>query len=291
MSDYFVWEVFPILFKIPLPVVGITLEVRYYGVFFACMALGAFLLWRWQMRRGGYGDRVIEAWFFVGVVSLILGAHLGHAFFYSWDYYRAHPWEIIIFRGRGLSSHGATVGVMLGLLAYSRYYRIPLLVLFDANAFPAALAAMMVRLGNFFNSEIVGRVTTVPWAVRFVYYEDGGANPRHPSQLYEFLLGAVVMAALVLVDRRYGARRPRGLLAGVFGTIYFAGRFFVEFFKEYQTLDPAHSFLTMGQYLSAPFFLISLYLLVSALRRGSEPAGSGKGRVPVGKARTARRKS
>jgi len=283
MSDYFVWDIYPVLFKIPLPLIGITLQVRYYGIFFALMALGAYLLWRWQMRRGAYSEKVIETWFFVGVASLVLGAHLGHVFFYSWDYYRAHPWEIVFFRGRGLSSHGATIGVMLGLLAYSRYYRIPLLVLFDANAFPAALAAMMVRLGNFFNHEIVGRVTNVPWAVRFMYYDDGGANPRHPSQLYEFGLGALVMICLVAVDRRYGARRPRGLLVGVFGTVYFSGRFVVEFFKEFQTLDPSKSFFTMGQYLSVPFFLLSLYLLVSALRRGPEAAKAGRVRVRAGK--------
>jgi len=270
VDNYFIWDVYPVLFKAVIPGIGITLELRYYGIFFAAMVLGSYFLWRWQMGRAGYKDREIDAWFIMGLASIIIGAHLGHVVFYNWDYYLAHPKEIIFFKGMGLASHGAALGVIAGLLIYSRIFKIPAMEVFDANTFPAALAAMLVRLGNFFNHEIVGRVTHVPWAVRFKYYLDNGAQPRHPSQLYEFCLGAVVMAVLYLVDRRYGVRRPRGILAAVFLIVYFSGRFLVEFFKEFQRLDPERSFLTMGQYLSIPFILTGFVVLVYARRSGPQ---------------------
>ena len=118
----------------------------------------------------------------------------------------------------------------------------------------AAAGAAAVRLGNFFNSEIVGRATDVPWAVQFVIYDRMmglSPTPRHPSQLYEFVLGIFVLISLYLADRRAGLeKRPVGLLSGMFLILYFGGRFLIEFFKEYQTdLKGAHA-LTMGQYLS-----------------------------------------
>ncbi|MBW2623268.1 MAG: prolipoprotein diacylglyceryl transferase [Deltaproteobacteria bacterium] len=203
--------------------------------------LGGYFLWRWQMSRAGHGVREIDTWLIIGVVSLVAGAHLGHVVFYNWSYYMAHPLEIVVFKGRGLSSHGAAIGVMVGMLVYSRIFRIPVLEVFDANTFSAGLAATLVRLGNFFNHEIVGRVTTLPWAIRFKYYYDQGAEPRHPSQLYEFCLGLIVLTVLFLVDRHYGARRPKGVLTGVFAVVYFSGRFFVEFLFPDHGPVPLHS--------------------------------------------------
>ncbi|MBW2061699.1 MAG: prolipoprotein diacylglyceryl transferase [Deltaproteobacteria bacterium] len=270
MDNYFLWSVDPVIYKAVIPGLGFTLELRYYGIFFALMVLGSFFLWRWQMSRAGYKDREIDAWFLMGLASIVIGAHLGHIVFYNWGYYMAHPKEILFFKGRGLSSHGAALGIIAGLLLYSRIFKIPAMEVFDANTFPAALAATLVRLGNFFNHEIVGRVTSVPWAVRFKYFEDHGAEPRHPSQIYEFFLGLVVMSALYLIDRRYGVRRPKGVLAAVFLIVYFQGRFLIEFFKEFQRLDPEQSSLTMGQYLSIPFILTGIVLLVCALRSGPQ---------------------
>jgi len=129
----------------------------------------------------------------------------------------------------------------------------------------AALGALMVRIGNFMNSEIVGRVTDVPWAVKFSRCVYDNHLPldkvpgRHPSQLYEVFLGLFVLLSLYLCDRRLKEERPLGLLAFLFFLLYFSGRFIVEFFKEYQTLSPDRSPLTMGQYLSIPFILIGAY--------------------------------
>jgi phosphatidylglycerol---prolipoprotein diacylglyceryl transferase len=126
------------------------------------------------------------------------------------------------------------------------------------------VGSVFVRLGNFFNSEIIGRVTDVPWAVVFVRRD---ALPRHPSQLYEALGGLVVLVVLLALARRRDTRP--GLLAGVFVTGYFTFRFLVEFLKAYAVPT---GFFTMGQYLSVPFILFGIGLMVAACRkqRGAE---------------------
>jgi prolipoprotein diacylglyceryl transferase len=143
-------------------------------------------------------------------------------------------------------------------------------------AMPAALGSAAVRLGNFFNSEIVGRPTDLPWAVRFPIHDCrsqslcSAAVPRHPSQLYEFALGMLVLLGLFLIDRWAGKeKRPLGLLAGMFFVLYFTGRFLVEFVKEYQvdTLVVESSTLTMGQYLSIPMVLFGVLLVAWSLAK------------------------
>jgi hypothetical protein len=144
----------------------------------------------------------------------------------------------------------------------------------DRFAFSAALGATLVRLGNFFNSEIVGRKTDGSWGVRFPNFGPDAGNPplRHPSQLYEVAMGLFVMLCLYIVDKKAGEeKRPRGLLISVFFVVYFAGRFSVEFVKEYQKL-PESSPLTMGQYLSIPAFLLGVYGVFWSLKH-RVPAG------------------
>jgi len=134
------------------------------------------------------------------------------------------------------------------------------------------VGAAGIRLGNFLNSEIVGRATDVPWAVRVMHY-DNGAVARHPSQLYEFAMGLAILGALVLADRWAGReKRPLGLMTGLFLTLYFAGRFCVEFVKERQT--PWEAALTTGQFLSILPFAAGVGLLWWVVRGGrKKPAG------------------
>src|SRR5690606_14746608 len=147
----------------------------------------------------------------------------------------------------GLASHGAVVGLIVAMWLFTKRRGVPFLEGADRFAFSAALGATLVRLGNFFNSEIVGRKTDGDWGVRFPHFDGDNAPLRHPSQVYEVVVGLFVMLCLYWVDRWAGKeKRPRGLLISVFFALYFAGRFTVEFFKEYQTLSPESSPLTMG---------------------------------------------
>lgn len=270
------------------------LQIRYYGAIFAASLFVAFLLWQWQMRRAGYPKPPIDAMIVWGVVGTIVGARLGHCLFYEWHVYREEPWRIIKFWEGGLASHGATIGILIALFLYALRYRIPYLEVCDRFTFSAAAAAAGVRLGNFLNSEIVGRVTDWAGGVRFVRY-DLGAVPaqlreaalpsvpvRHPSQLYEFVMGLLVMLALWLADRAMGKeRRPRGAMLGLFLGLYFLGRFCVEYWKEYQTNLALDKGLTMGQYLSIAPCLFGWGLFLVAVLRRRDDGGAGNNAAPA----------
>jgi prolipoprotein diacylglyceryl transferase len=248
------------------------LQLRYYGLIFAAMLGIGFLLWRWQMLRGGHSSDLARKFFIWGVIAVLAGSRLGHCLFYEPERYLADPISILFLWQSGLASHGATVGLVLAILGFSLKHRLPFVAIMDRFSMSAAVGATMVRLGNFFNSEIVGRATDVPWAVQFVIYDRMmgiAPTPRHPSQLYEFVLGIFVLVSLYLADRGAGQeRRPVGLLSGMFLTLYFGGRFFIEFFKEYQT-DLRHAqALTMGQYLSIIPFIAGVVLLLWSFTKG-----------------------
>jgi prolipoprotein diacylglyceryltransferase len=151
---------------------------------------------------------------------------------------------------------------------------VPFLEGADRFAFSAALGATLVRVGNFFNSEIVGRPTPdQSWGIRFPRYDRIPNGPyRYPSQFYEVALGLLVLLVLYIVDKKAGKEeRPRGLLISVFFAVYFTGRFFVEYYKAYQTL-PTSTALTMGQFLSIPAALLGYYGIAWSLKK----------RLPVG---------
>lgn len=257
----FVHSIHPVLFSIG------SVQIRYYGVIFAITLIIAFLFWKWQMRRGGYAQKLADNFLLYGVAGTIIGARLGHCFFYDWHIYKKDPISILYFWRGGLASHGATIGIILAIYIYTKVYKLKYIEMLDRFTFSAAIGAAGVRLGNFMNSGIVGRETDLPWGVRFMYY-DRGAVLRHPSQIYEFLMGLFVLSVLLLVDKKCGGEnRPLGLLIGVFLSLYFLLRFFVEFFKEYQTdLVQEHTF-TMGQYLSLVPFGIGVTLIVWSLMK------------------------
>ena len=204
--------------------------------------------------------------------SVMVGSRLGHCLFYKPERYLADPLSILFIWQSGLASHGATIGLVLAMLGFSIKHNLRFIEILDRFSMSAAAGAAAVRLGNFFNSEIVGRATDVPWAVQFVIYDRMmglSPTPRHPSQLYEFALGIFVLVSLYLADRKAGLeKRPVGLLSCMFLTLYFRGRFLIEFFKEYQTDLKDAQALTMGQCLSVIPFMVGICLLIWSLTKG-----------------------
>ncbi|MBN2525603.1 MAG: prolipoprotein diacylglyceryl transferase [Deltaproteobacteria bacterium] len=257
MDNCFVWDIDPVIMHLG------PLQLRYYGLIFASMLYIGFIIWRKQMTRAGYSLALAERFLIWGVLAVLIGARLGHCLFYEPERYLSDPITILYFWKGGLASHGATIGLVVAMFLFCKKYNLRYLEVLDRMAMPSAVGAAAVRFGNFFNSEIVGRPTDVPWAVDFVRYDAMMGEPatcRHPSQLYEFFMGLFVLLALYLADRFGGKeKRPLGLLAGMFLVLYFAGRFIVEFFKEFQTLE--ESTLTMGQYLSIIPFAAGVLLL------------------------------
>lgn len=279
----FTWDLDPVLVHFPawlawLPVDGI----RYYSLLYVGVFLGGYKLLDWQIRRAGGDPEDANDFVLYGVIAVLAGARMGHVFFYEWDRFVQDPlWLFSIHEG-GLASHGAALALFLALYLFTKFRRQSFIEGCDRFAFSAALGAILVRVGNFFNSEIVGRPTNGDWGVRFPRFDRVPEPPlRHPSQLYEVFLGLVVMAVLIVLDRALGKeKRPRGVLISAFMALYFTGRFIVEFFKEYQPGESAVG-LTTGQWLSLlPALAGAIGLVISFRRR--VPARWNVYRAPAG---------
>ncbi|MDX2051678.1 MAG: prolipoprotein diacylglyceryl transferase [Polyangiaceae bacterium] len=263
----FDWNLEPALLKIG------SWELRYYSLLFVLVFLGGYALLNWQIRRGGGDEEDAGDFIIYGVLGVLIGARLGHVLFYDLDQALDDPlWVFKIWTG-GLASHGAVVGLATAMYLFTKRRGISYLEGCDRFAFSAALGASLVRLGNFFNSEIVGRATDQTWGVRFLRYDREPNIPyRHPSQLYEFVMGLAILGILYIADKKLGEeKRPRGAMISLFFVLYFFGRFLVEFVKEYQPGEAMRA-LTMGQILSLGPFLIGIYGLVWSFKR----------RIPVG---------
>jgi phosphatidylglycerol:prolipoprotein diacylglycerol transferase len=239
-------------------------SIRYYSVLFMCaFLLGLFLLNRLFKMKGIDRD-YLPPLFLTVFISVVIGARLGHVFFYYPKYYLSHPIRILMIWKGGLASHGAAIALIIGILIFCRIHHMKFYVIADIASIPVSIATSFVRLGNFFNSEIVGRKTSVPWAVKFLRFREPDGSPpafRHPSQLYEVAIGIIVFTTLWLLYKNKREKLQDGCIFYLFLFMYFLLRFLVEFFKEYHTLNPAVSPLTMGQYLSIPFVLFSAFML------------------------------
>ncbi|MDR1045741.1 MAG: prolipoprotein diacylglyceryl transferase [Candidatus Adiutrix sp.] len=255
-----VWDLDPVIFQVP----GLGLPVRYYGLIFGLVLVGGFFLFRRQILRGRGTDDEAFDFLLPGVLGVVLGARFGHVFFYNLDRLLADPaWLFRIWEG-GLASHGAAAGLALALFHHSRRWKRPFWDVCDRFSFSAALGATLVRLGNFLNSEIVGRITDSRFGLRFPRYDHLPPEltpARFPSQLLEFGLGLAVLGTLFWLDARLGReKRPQGLLTAAFLIMYFTGRFLVEFVKERH--GQVDSFiLSRGQLLSLPGLVLGLALL------------------------------
>ncbi len=265
--NYIEWNVTPWIFEIG------DFQLRWYGLLFAAgFMIGFYLLKRIFEKEGVPLDWLDKVLWYV-VIGTVVGARLGHVFFYDWDYYSQNLGEIIkVWRG-GLASHGAAVGIILALYVYSRKVSgKSILWILDRVVITVAFAGVLIRLGNLMNHEIVGDVTTVPWAFIFtradLYMPDGTPDlrPRHPSQIYE---AASYLFSFGLLYWMYWKARGGEYLGRIFGSflvLIFGFRFIIEFVKESQggfesALGDA---LTTGQWLSIPFVLAGVYFVVQS---------------------------
>lgn len=256
------WDVSPIAFSWG------EASFRSYSLLVLLTWVAGYLLFSWQIQRGGGAVEEAGEFVVLGVLGVLVGARAGHVVFYDWARMLEKPtWALRIWEG-GLSGHGALVGLVAALYWFTRQRELSLLEATDRFVFSAAAGAALVRLGALFNSESVGRVTDVAWAVRFPRYDSfmPEAPLRHPTQIYEVVFALGVLVFLLSLDGRLGKeRRPLGALTGAFLLVYFSGRFGLEFFKELQQGDPTFG-LTMAQILSIPVALAGAAVLVHSLR-------------------------
>jgi prolipoprotein diacylglyceryl transferase len=204
------------------------------------------------------------------VIATVIGARLGHVFFYDWPIYKAHPIDILKVWEGGLASHGAAVGILLGLAIFTILYRrkykiVTFLATLDSVVVAAAFAGGCIRIGNFVNQEILGRPTDLPWGVLFLHPLEG-PNDRavHPVQLYESVFYFLVFGLLWILWKKTGEKIGQGLLTGLFLLLVFSFRFLVEFFKFPLGGDSMFfgDVLSMGQLLSIPFIILGLYFMI-----------------------------
>lgn len=257
------WNIDPEIFRLG------AFSLRYYSLLFALgFILSYYLLQRIFVREGIPEERLNKLSVYV-ITGTLLGARLGHCFFYEPGYYLSHLTEVFLpftwvngrfnFTGyQGLASHGGAIGILTALLLYSRKYKISLFWLLDRLAIVVALCGFLIRTGNFFNSEIIGTPSSVPWAVVF---EQVDLLPRHPAQLYEAICYLLIFGSLFLLYRVKGTTLKPGLLFGILLLSVFLVRFCMEFLKEAQEAFESSMVLNMGQLLSIPFILAGIYLV------------------------------
>ncbi len=281
--------------------------IRYYSLMFVlAFGLGWYIMKKIFDRENEPIEK-LDSLFIWTVLSTLLGARLGHVFFYEWDVYKHHPEEILLpfkfsphfeFTGfQGLASHGAAIAIIITMYFFSKkVMKRPLLWILDRIVIPVSSGAIFVRIGNFFNSEIVGKETTSSIGIRFVRdrynpkqameatrlptpnqaYDAivhdpkyGGllesVTPRHPAQLYEAGAYILVFGILFFLYWKTNAREKLGYLFGMFLVLLFTVRFIVEFVKESQGgFESYLGLFSTGQWLSIPFILIGLYLVFNA---------------------------
>jgi len=256
----------------PFNLGGLTLgpfAIRWYGLMYLLGFILFVVLGRQRARQmllTGWHPRDIDDMLFYGVLGVILGGRLGYVLFYKPLYYLVHPLEIFEVWQGGMSFHGGFLGVLIGLAFYARKRGRRWLDVTDFVAPLCPLGLAAGRLGNFINGELVGRVTSGPWAMVFPQVDN---LPRHPSQLYEFALEGVLLFVILWW---YASRhRPMGAVSGLFLLGYGIMRFIAEFAREPDNfLGYLAGGLTMGQWLSLPMIVAGLLMMIWAYRRAGK---------------------
>lgn len=255
--EHLSWNADPILVSFA------GLNIGWYGLLFASAIFLGSKIMEGIYRNEGKDIASLDTLFLLAVAGIIIGARLVHCLFYEPEYYLSNPAEILAVWKGGLASHGGGLGVLLVTIFYCNKYKVNYLWLVDRLAIPTALFGFFVRVANFFNSEIVGNPTDVPWAIVF---ERLDTIPRHPAQLYEALAYLAIFVLLSLMYKKSYKSLATGCLMGVFLICTFVARFVIEFFKQRQAAYSADLALSTGQMLSIPFILVGCWLVFRAYR-------------------------
>ncbi len=258
------------------------IEIHWYSIMFIiAFSLGYYIISKIYINDKKPVE-LVEPLFIYVVLGTLIGARLGEVFFYNWEYFQNNLIEILLpikkdsnssllfgmidgfkFVGyRGLASHGATIGIITSMFIYKNKFKYDsVLWIFDRIVIPIAVGGMFVRIGNFFNSEIVGNYTGNNFGI--IFSNRGEIYPRHPAQLYEAFGYLILFILLWNLYWKSDFKNQKGFLFGLFLICLFTIRILVEFIKESQGgLEDQLGILSTGQWLSIPFILIGIFLMI-----------------------------
>lgn len=278
LLNYITWDVNPEIFRIG------AIAVRWYGLFWAIGIYATLLITTKIFKYEKLPEAWVDKLFIYTVLGAILGARLGHCFFYEWklvaepitffgitfnyeNHYLSHPWELLyIWRG-GLASHGGAIGILIAMILFNKNVsKKGINWIFDRLLIGVCLCGASIRFGNLMNSEIYGSATSLPWG--FIFVRTGETQPMHPTQIYEMIYCLVTFAIMWFMYWKKEAYKKNGLLFGIFLIGVFGSRFVLEFIKNNQEAFESGLPLNMGQWLSLPFIVWGIWLL---LRSSSIP--------------------
>ncbi len=271
--SYILWDP-----KVSIFSIG-SFTIRWYSFFWLVGLVAVYFIVRWLFIDQKLGKEKCDPLFVYCFVGIILGCRLGHCLFYEPDYFLSsgkHIIEMFLpihfmadggvkFIGyEGLASHGGTLGLIIALLVFYRRYKVPVWQLLDNIAIGTPITCCCIRLGNLMNSEIIGKITDVPWAFIF---ERVDMFPRHPSQLYEAIAYLIFLFVGLFFYKIKKTPVGRGFYFGLCLTLIFSFRFFIEFTKEDQVAFEQGMLFNMGQLLSIPFVVFGVWCMWSSRRR------------------------
>lgn len=287
--NYITWNVDPVLFHLG------SLQVRWYGLLWALGFLIGYFIMKRIYQREKMAEDALDKLLIYMLVSTVVGARLGHCLFYEPDYYLSNPLKIFAVWEGGLASHGGAIGILIGLWLYVRNYNkskkekndlqhINYIWILDRIVVAVCLVGALIRVGNVINHEIYGTPTSLPWGFVFLRGAEQFCGtvdnytacnawdapcppsewlPCHPTGLYEAFFCLVAMGILLWMyyKRDLGHKQP-GLMFGTFLVIIFGSRICIEFLKNVQVDFERNMVFDMGQWLSVPFVLIGIGMIV-----------------------------
>ncbi|UIR57599.1 prolipoprotein diacylglyceryl transferase [Sphingobacterium sp. SRCM116780] len=245
-----------------------TFGLRYYSLCWLAAFGVSYIIMLKIFKNENKSQELLDKLSIYIFLGTLIGARLGHCLFYEFDYYKDHLLEIVLpFRFvnsqfqmtgfAGLASHGGAIGILAALYLFCRKTKTDFLWLADRLVVVVPIAGALIRIGNFFNSEMIGPKTDKPWAVIF---EQIDQVPRHPGQLYEAIAYIIIFFIIVYLFRSKKIQKP-GALMGIFFVLLFSARLYLENFKIDQEDFEQGMALNMGQLLSIPFILVGLYFI------------------------------
>ena len=241
------------------------LSLRWYGVLFAMAFVLSYIIFKKIFKKEGYSIEMLDQLTMYIAIGTIIGARLGHVFFYDPEYYLANPLKILAIWEGGLASHGSALGMLTAMYLFVRKHKLNYIWLLDRIGIVVAIGGMCVRLGNLMNSEIYGIETSLPWG--FIFVREGETIAKHPTQIYEALSYLAIFIFLFWSYTKGFYEKTRGLFFGIFLILLFGARFLIEYIKNPQE-DFEHTLpIDMGQILSIPFMLAGVIFIVYAVRK------------------------